>query len=64
LQPQLATNAPEFAVLSVDAIAKIKTWIAEASKDGVLSAADLSLLQQSLKVIEHTTYVEIDVKPG
>jgi hypothetical protein len=56
-------NAPEFAAVSAQLISALKTWIAEASKDAVLSDGDLAILTQALTVIEQKTYRAVDAKP-
>jgi hypothetical protein len=56
-------NAPEFAAISTQLVSKMKTWIEEASKDDVLSPADLAILTQALSVIEQRTYRAVDAKP-
>jgi hypothetical protein len=56
-------NAPEFAAVSAQLISNLKTWIEEASKDAVLSEADLAILTQALTIIEQKTYRAVDVKP-
>ena len=38
-------------------------WIAEASKDDALSAADLAMLNASMKIVERVTLKEAEEKP-
>lgn len=56
-------NGPQFVALSTKLVSDLKIWIAEASKDDSLSAADLVLLQSTLKIVERVTYRELEVKP-
>jgi hypothetical protein len=56
-------NAPEFVSLSTKIVSQLKDWIAEASKDGSLSTADLAVLQSTLQIVERVTYRELDIKP-
>lgn len=58
-----AMNAHEFAALSAELVASLRKWIEEASKDEGLSAADLALVQQTLRTIERVTYREVAIKP-
>ena len=53
----------EFAVLSTHLFTDLTKWIAEASKDGTLSASDLAMLQAAMKIIERVTYREAEIKP-
>jgi hypothetical protein len=56
-------TAAEFVALSTTLVKDLTKWIGEASKSDSLSAADLALLQASLKVVERVTLVEAEVKP-
>ena len=41
----------------------MRNWIAEAAKNGTLSASDLAMLNASMKIVERITLKEADAKP-
>jgi hypothetical protein len=56
-------TAAEFVSLSTRLVNDINTWVAEASRDGSLSAGDLALLEATLTVISKITIKEAETKP-
>jgi hypothetical protein len=58
-----AMTSPEFVALSTKLISDMKVWIQEASKDETMTPADLVLLQETLKIVERVTYLEMEIKP-
>jgi len=56
-------TAAEFVSLSTRLVNDINTWVAEASRDGSLSAGDLALLEATLSVIAKITIKEAETKP-
>ncbi len=41
----------------------MRVWITEASKDNALSAADLAMLNASMKIVERVTLKEAEEEP-
>ena len=56
-------TAQEFLKISTQLFNDMRVWIAEASKDGGLSASDLALLNASMKIVERVTLKEAVDKP-
>ena len=48
-------TAQEFLTISTQLFNDMRVWIAEASKDSALSAADLAMLNASVKIVERVT---------
>ena len=57
-------TAQEFLKISTQLFKDMKAWIAEASKDDALSAADLALLNAAMKIVERVTLKEAAEKPA
>jgi hypothetical protein len=56
-------TAQEFLNISTKLFNDMRVWIAEASKDGALSASDLAMLTASIKIVERVTLREAEAKP-
>jgi hypothetical protein len=56
-------TAQEFLKISTQLFNDMRVWIAEASKDDALSAADLAMLNASMKIVERVTLKEAEEKP-
>jgi hypothetical protein len=56
-------TAQEFLKISTQLFNDMRTWVAEASKDNALSAADLAMLNASMKIVERVTLKEAVAKP-
>jgi hypothetical protein len=56
-------TSTEFAALSTHLLSDLTKWVAEASKDDAIAAADLVMLQTAMKIIERVTYEESEIKP-
>ena len=56
-------TAQEFLDVSTKLFGDMKIWVAEASKDGGLSASDLAMLNASMKIVERVTLREAETKP-
>ena len=56
-------TAQEFLEISTQLFNDMRAWIAEASKDGSLSATDLAMLNAAMKIVERVTLKEAEIKP-
>ena len=56
-------TAKEFLDLSTKLCNDMKGWIAEASKDDMLSVSDLALLNAAMKIVDRVTLREVEHKP-
>ena len=56
-------TAKEFLDLSAKLCNDMKGWIAEASKDDVLSVSDLALLNSAMNIVDRVTLREVEHKP-
>jgi hypothetical protein len=56
-------TAAEFADVSVKIQKDLKNWIAEASKDETVSAAELAVLQTAMTIIERAAFKGAETKP-
>jgi hypothetical protein len=57
-------TAKEFLDVSTKLFADMKLWIEEASKERVLSASDLAMLNAAVKIVERATLKAAEIKPG
>jgi hypothetical protein len=56
-------TAKAFLDVSTKLFADMKVWIAEASKEDVLSASDLAMLNAAMKIVERATLKAAEAKP-
>ena len=56
-------TADEFLKISTQLFSDMRSWVAEASKDEMLSASDLAILNACMKIVEKVTLQEADLKP-